>query len=107
MPLFNPKTVAAALASFAREPSDQERVSAAKWAEQAEADFHGQNESQLEPEFNAVLMQGALGYRTLAPDRPGTIKAKQPVGTGTVDLAIGHFTATQAVIHAPCELKGP
>ena len=107
MPLFNPKTVAAALAGFAREPSEPELASAAQWAQQAEADFHGQNESQLEPGFNAVLMQGALGYRALAPECPGTIKAKQPVGGGTIDLAIGHFTATRAAIVAPCELKGP
>lgn len=107
MPLFNPKTVAHALAAFTREPTQDEMSRAAQWAEQASIDFNGQNESQLEPEFNAVLMQGALGYRALGPSSPGTIKAKQPVGGGTVDLALGAFTADNATIFAPLELKGP
>lgn len=107
MPLFNPKTVATALAALTREPSAEELACATKWAEQAANDFGGQNESQLEPELNATVMQGALGYRALGPGQPGTIKAKQPIGNGTVDLAIGHFTADTATTLAPMELKGP
>lgn len=107
MPLFNPKTVEAALATFARDPTDAERSAAAKWAALAQVDFNGQNESQLEPELNAILMQGALGYCAAGPGTPGTIKAKQPIGGGTVDLAIGSFTIDKASILAPFELKGP
>lgn len=107
MPLFNPKTIAAALAAYARNPAEREQDSATKWAAMARADFGGQNESQIEPEFNAILMQGVLGYRSFGPDGPGTIKAKQPVAAGTVDLALGSFTADSAAILAPFELKGP
>ena len=107
MPLFNPKTVIAALAAFDRAPTDSEIVAAAQWAAQAKIDFHGQNESHLEPELNAVLMQAALGYRALSPGGAGTIKAKQAIGSGAVDLAIGEFTAVGATILAPFELKGP
>jgi hypothetical protein len=107
MPLFNPKTVAAAIAGFDRQPTQAEQAAAERWAALARIDFHGQNESQLEPELNSILMQGALGYRPAAPDAAGTIKAKQPVGGGIVDLAIGNFTGGTAQIVAPFELKGP
>jgi hypothetical protein len=107
MSLFNPKTIATALDGFARAPTEAEQAAAARWAAMARADFDGQNESQIEPELNSVLMQGALGYRASGPDGPGTIKAKQPIGAGTVDLAIGGFNATQTRILAPFELKGP
>lgn len=87
MPLFNPKTVAAALAALSREPTESERSFAAKWAAWAQEAFGGQNESQLEPEFNAMLLQGVLGYAAQGPSSPGTLKAKQPVGPGIVDIA--------------------
>ena len=107
MPLFNPKTIAAALSAFGRDPTEIEHGAASKWAAMARADFGGQNESQIEPEFNSILMQSVLGYRALGPGQPGTIRAKQPVGVGTVDLALGHFTDSTATVLAPCELKGP
>ena len=107
MPLFNHKTVAAALSAWPRLPTDAEAAAAARWAALAQVDFHGQNESQLEPEFNALLMQAVLGYRAAGPNTAGTVKAKQPVGGGIVDLAIGHFDAGTSRIVAPVELKGP
>ncbi|HEX8484398.1 Eco57I restriction-modification methylase domain-containing protein [Sphingomonas sp.] len=107
MPLFNEKTIAQALASWSREPSEAEREAAAQWAALAAVEFNAQNESQLEPEFNAVVMQRVLGYRAAGSDGVGTIKAKQPIGGGIVDLALGAFTATAARVIAPVELKGP
>lgn len=107
MPLFNSKTIAAALAAVTREPTITEVAAAGRWAALAAVDFNGQNESQLEPEFNAIVMQGALGYRAAGPDLPGTIKAKQAIGGGTVDLAIGAFAPGTASVVAPLELKGP
>lgn len=107
MPLFNPKTVAAGLISYDRTPAAAEESAAKDWAARAREDFGKQNESQLEPEFNHKVMQQVLGYRPLGPDGPGTIKAKQSIGAGTVDLALGRFTADVAEIAAPLELKGP
>ncbi|MFL6721842.1 MAG: Eco57I restriction-modification methylase domain-containing protein [Sphingomonas sp.] len=107
MPLFNPKTIKNALGIHDHSPTENELSAAARWAEMARQDFGGQNESQLEAEFNVTVMQGVLGYRPLGPDGLGTIRAKQQIGAGTVDLALGEFTATRASIIAPVELKGP
>lgn len=106
MPLFNPKTLATALHAWDRQPSATELAAAARWAALAAVDFHGQNESQLEPELNKFL-EGALGYCAAGPDTPGTMKAKQPIGAGVVDLAIGRFGPGEAQVLAPFELKGP
>lgn len=67
-----------------------------------------QNESQLEQDFNRVLIHDLLGYRTQEPGVPGTLGFKQPVPGGTiVDAALGHFDGSVANILAPLELKGP
>ena len=52
-------------------------------------------------------MQGVLGFAEQAAGVPGTIKAKQQVGAGIVDLAIGHFGPDASRVLAPLELKGP
>jgi type I restriction-modification system DNA methylase subunit len=107
MPLFNAKTVNTALKAYTRQPTDVELAAAQKWAAFARNGFGGQNESQLESEFNNILVQGVLGYRAQTADTAGTVKAKQLLGSGTVDLALGRFTADVADVVAPFELKGP
>jgi len=107
MPLFNPKTIKNALEIHDRSPTEIELSAAARWAEIAKQEFGGQNESQLEAEFNVTVMQGVLGYRPLGPEGLGTIRPKQQIGAGTVDLALGEFTPARASVVAPVELKGP
>jgi hypothetical protein len=107
MPLFNKKTIDAALAGFGREPTSDEIALAQDWGARARGDFEGQNESQLEQEFNRIIVQGLLGYVPPTPAAPGTMKVKQQVGAGIVDVALGHFTAFETKILAPLELKGP
>ena len=80
---------------------------ALSWAVQARGDFSGQTESQLEQEFNRIVVQGVLGYAALTPETHGTMKVKQPIGVGVVDVALGRFTALDARVLAPFELKGP
>lgn len=109
MPLFNSKTLRNALASFTWEPSPLERAAAEDWAQRA-ADplFDLQNESQLEQEFNRIVLQQVLGYAAPAPGVTGTMQVKQAVPGGTiVDVALGNFSNGQASIIAPLELKGP
>lgn len=66
------------------------------------------NESQLEQEFNRVILQRVLGYSVSRPGVPGTMEAKQSIPGGTiVDVALGHFTPNDVQISAPLELKGP
>ncbi|MCA3255904.1 MAG: N-6 DNA methylase, partial [Alphaproteobacteria bacterium] len=107
MPLFNPKTLTAALASSTRQPTDPELQAAADWAQRAVDGFGGQNESQLEQEFNRLIVQGVLGFTARAGDAAGTMAVKLPVGPGIVDVALGRFSSAEARIAAPFELKGP
>lgn len=66
-----------------------------------------QNESQLEQEFNRIVVQGVLGYTAPAPGVAGTMRVKQSIPGGTiVDVALGHFGEDQDRILAPFELKG-
>lgn len=67
-----------------------------------------QNESQLEQEFNRLIVQDVLGFRAPTPETPGTMRVKHPVPGGTiVDVALGHFSGHDASVLAPLELKGP
>lgn len=108
MPLFNARTVAAVLA--AREtPSAAALDHARDWAARVnDYNLDTQNESQLEQEFNRIVVQGVLGYAAPSPGVAGTMRVKQPIPGGTiVDLALGHFGDGEARIDAPFELKGP
>lgn len=109
MPLFNPKTVESALATFTWQPTADAAVSAKAWAERvADPLFDLRNESQLEQEFNRLVLQQVLGYVAPAPGVLGTMQVKQQVPGGTiVDVALGQFADSQASIIAPLELKGP
>jgi hypothetical protein len=107
MSLFNRKIIETALAAEGRAPTDRERAAALDWAARARGDFAGQTESQLEQEFNRLIVRDALGYEALTPDNPGTMKVKQQIGAGVVDVALGRFTALETTVLAPLELKGP
>lgn len=108
MPLFNPRTIADALAAYARPPTSDEVAAGAEWAARASSlELERQNESQLEQEFNRLIVQGALGYRAPTPGADGTMRVKQPIASGTVDVALGRFTDTEVEVLAPLELKGP
>ena len=109
MPLFNEKIVAAALQSLELPASDDAFAAARAWANRARDDgFDLQNESNLEQEFNAIVVQRVLGYVARAPGMTGTMQVKQAVPGGTiVDVALGAFGDGETAIVAPLELKGP
>jgi type I restriction-modification system DNA methylase subunit len=109
MPLFNPKTLTIALEQGGHQPTSAEMDAAREWvARVTSADLDLQNESQLEQEFNRVILQQVLGYKAPGANQPGTMRVKQPVPGGTtVDVALGHFEGIEAAILAPFELKGP
>ncbi|TWA26363.1 TaqI restriction endonuclease [Sinorhizobium medicae] len=109
MPLFNPKTINNALTAFDWKPNAAEIAAAKDWsARAADPHFDAQNESQLEQEFNRVILQKALGYVAPAPGVHGTMQVKQHVPGGTiVDVALGSFSDGRATVVAPLELKGP
>lgn len=108
MPLFNPKTVDAALKSFAFTPSERQSAAAKQWSELVRSSFiWRQKETALEADFNRYVVQDILGYRSMDASGMATLSVKQQVGPGEVDLALGHFGPEQTQIIAPFELKGP
>lgn len=109
MPLFNPKTLKIALDQSHRPATAGELEAAHEWVARVTSDdLDLQNESQLEQEFNRVILQQVLGYKAPGAGQSGTMRVKQPVPGGTtVDVALGHFEGAEAAILAPFELKGP
>ena len=109
MALFNPKIICLALESVRELQTHTARYAASDWASRAaDPALDLQNESQLEQEFNRIIVQDVLGYAAPMPGRPGTMRVKQPVPGGTtVDLALGEFGDEDSLILAPFELKGP
>jgi hypothetical protein len=109
MALFNPKTIENAVATYAWCPTPDQAAAAREWADMAsDPGMDLKNESQLEQEFNQVVLQRVLGYTVSRPGVPGTMEAKQGVPGGTiVDVALGHFAPNDVRIIAPLELKGP
>lgn len=109
VPLFSSKIIRDALHGYERQTTPEETAAAADWAARAaDPGLVLQNESQLEQEFNRIIVQAVLGYRAPGPGTPGTMRVKQPIPGGTiVDLALGDFHGDRASVAAPFELKGP
>ena len=107
--LFSSKIIRDALHGYERQTTPEEATAAADWAARAaDPGLVLQNESQLEQEFNRLIVQAVLGYRAPGPGAPGTMRVKQPIPGGTiVDLALGDFHGDRASVAAPFELKGP
>ena len=106
--LFNTRVLATA-AKALPPPSAAELEAARDWAARARSEaLDLQNESQLEQDFNRIVIRDLLGYRTQQLSTPGTLGFKQSVPGGTiVDAALGNFDGAEASIAAPLELKGP
>jgi type I restriction-modification system DNA methylase subunit len=108
MPLFNSKTLEAALRAFDFTPSDAQQSAASHWAKLMRDEFLlSQKETALEADFNRYIVQDVLGYHSFDTSGTATVSVKQVVGPGEVDLALGHFSADHTDILAPFELKGP
>jgi N-6 DNA Methylase/TaqI-like C-terminal specificity domain len=106
MTLFNPRALKSAIGTPGTIPPKHLEVLSA-WAESiSDASIYGRNEIQLEGDFKSRIMETVLGYAPFGSGRPQTIQAKQQMGKGTVDLALGRFDADAAEIIAPFELKG-
>lgn len=106
MPLINPRVLEAALGSPEAIPNEHLSL-VTHWAESIrDGSIRGQNETQLEGDFKNRIVEQILGYRSFGSGHPQTVKAKVLMGTGEVDLALGHFDAVPLEIVAPFELKG-
>jgi hypothetical protein len=108
MPLFNPKTLQAALQAFDFRPSEAQWSAASHWAALMRDEFLlSQKETALEGDFSRYVVQDVLSYHTFDTSGTATVSVKQEVGPGEVDLALGHFSAARRDVLAPFELKGP
>ena len=110
VPLFNYKVVESARQRAAFAPSEAQTKAAQDYARKIKnPKFLKQKETSVRPLFIQEILQTVLGYRPIDPERPYTLAHEEPIRTGAVDVAIGHFNTTDGAdaIVAPFELKGP
>jgi hypothetical protein len=75
------------------------------WAESlAKGAFN--RETSHDGEFIQRILIDVLGYTGSSAGSSWTLAKNQPVGSGNVDVALGHFSADNLKIVAPFELKG-
>ena len=108
MPLFNPKTLDAALKASAFAPNEQQQAAATRWAALLRDQYSlSLKETSLEADFNRYVVQDILGYRSFDSSGTASLSVKQRIGSGEADLALGQFSPGRADVLAPFELKGP
>lgn len=108
LPLFNPKTVEAALARL-RKLSPEQLAAAARYAATARnPKFRQQNETAVRNRFFGEILGAFLGYHQYDPSQPYTLAFERPIRSGKVDVALGRFggPGTEQLV-APFEMKGP
>lgn len=110
VPLLKHKIVAAALKTFTFDLSPQQVETAVKYARTVKSlKFSKMKETAARPLFIEEVLQKFLGFTKFNSDGPHTLAHEEQAGSGSVDVALGHFAtadASDAVI-APFELKGP
>lgn len=105
MQLFNPKTLKRYI-ERAEAPDPAKLAILADWAKTInEGAIQSQKETALQGEFKQKIVCDVLGYRAFN-NSDWTVAAEENIGTGSVDLALGHFTTSESKIIAPFELKG-
>ena len=105
MGLFNPRILKPALASVPA-PTPAQIDIAKSWAESIRnRSIFRHNESQIEGVFQSRFVEGLLSYQPFDGTGAQNYRPKQPMGKGTVDIALGSFKDDPHVI-APFELKG-
>ncbi len=106
--LFNRKTLTRAFTRFHLDPSEEQLKAARHWAEQVRhANFKKAKEEEIRGEFIRNVLVTVLGYTPYRADGPFTLAEEQTLGKGSVDTALGEFSAKGRTVLAPFELKGP
>jgi hypothetical protein len=105
MGLINPRILKQALATPPVATPEQIEI-ARLWAESIRSNkIFEHNESQIEGVFQSRVVEGLLGYQPFDGKGAQNYRPKQPMGKGTVDLALGDFSDGPKIV-APFELKG-
>lgn len=106
MQLFNPKTIKRYV-SRAGSPDPAKLEILRQWAATiADRSIETQSETAIEDQFKQRIVCDVLGYTAFGQGGEWTVASKAGIGSGAVDLALGHFTPAGGRIIAPFELKG-
>jgi len=104
MPLFHPRVIEKHTKAPKALPDAHAAILSA-WGESlAKGTFD--RETSHDGEFIQRILINVLGYTGSSAGAHWTVGKNQPVGSGNVDVALGHFSADSAQIVAPFELKG-
>ena len=109
-PLFAAKTVDAAMAKRALDPTPEQFQSAAKYARNIKsATFRKQKETAVRNAFYDEILKGVLGYRGVSGEEGYSLVFEHPLRGKSVDAALGRFfpSGQGDRIAAPLEMKGP
>src|SRR5581483_3767853 len=110
VPLLKYKVVAGALKTFTFDLSPQQIEAAANYARTVRSSkFSKMKETAARPLFIEEVLEKFLGYTKFNADAPHTLAHEEQAGTGSVDVALGHFATPDGkdAVIAPFELKGP
>lgn len=107
MQLFNPKTLKRHIAR-AGAPDPVKLETLRQWAATIrDRSIEAQKETALHGKFKREIICDVLGYSDFNESGAWTVEAEAAIGSGAVDLALGHFqTGGESRIIAPFELKG-
>ena len=106
MNLFTSKTINKRIKDDTKIPTTHLAI-LTEWAELIESKkILTFNETALQSEFATKIVQGVLGYDGPVGNDEYTVATEKRILQGSVDLALGHFSADKSEIIAPFELKG-
>lgn len=107
-PLFNIKVFDHALQAQRCLPSEAQRIAARDWASRVrDLGFTRIKEEAIRSLFTQRIIVEVLGYTQVHPSEPFTVAEEEPIGSGSVDRALGRFSPGKREVIAPFELKGP
>ena len=105
MPLFLPRVIEKQIKALTDVP-DAHRVVLEAWSKNLTGGLYD-SETQNDGEFIQRILIDVLGYTGSSNGVAWSVAKNQPVGSGNVDVALGHFEAgATPEILAPFELKG-
>lgn len=104
MPLFHPRVIEKHIKAAKAVPPACAMILAG-WAKSLGLGTFDR-ETSHDSEFVQRILIDILGYAGSSAGAHWTVGKNQPVGSGNVDVALGHFSADKVQIIAPFELKG-
>ena len=93
MPLFHPRIVSRITDNAPEELPEEHAEVIQNWAATIKSRaIYQQTEVAVHGHFSQRILIGVLGYTGFDDCEEWTLQPECPVGTGAVDVALGHFT---------------